>query len=195
MGSSELLDAADVRTLARLHHEVLPESAFSLLGQQALEVYYRRVAFDPEDQIFLERRGGRIVGGCVLSYNPGSLAKRTLRHRPWIVAVSIIRAFLRSGLMRRKLWDNMRSETSLPKGGEGLPEVVQIFADPKYRNMKVGTRLLAKVEAHLDGKPYFLKTEQSEENPAIHFYLARGFEPFGTADELGKRYLYFKKIG
>ncbi len=193
MGVSERLNTADVKELARIHYESLPDSAFSLLGRRALEAYYQQLIADPQDQVFIERFDGLIVGGCVLSYNSDTLAKRTVRHRPLTMVIAVASAFLSSGLMRRKLLGLMLTEVSPPKGVQGLPEVVQVFADRNYRCLKVGTRLLAKVETFMGGKTYFLKTEQSDNNAAIHFYRARGFQALGAVEEMGKRYLYLRK--
>jgi GNAT superfamily N-acetyltransferase len=74
-----------------------------------------------------------------------------------------------------------------------LPEVVNIFTDPRCRGKGIATDLLAIVERSLlkwNQESYFLKTLNTETNEALHFYRKRGFNEMHRPEA---EYIYLQK--
>jgi len=184
---------ADAESLAALHREALPASLLTSLGEPALVRYYAFVAESFDEQAWIAHDHGRLVGGCVLSYAPGTVLFRFVRYD----AVPFLRE------LGGQLWgDRSLRQRLLGRGvsgsGDGphAPEVTQIFTDARLRGRGVGADLLRACEAALrtrGGRKYYVHTHRDGNDAGIRFYRREGFVPTGESRSFGTAFLVMEK--
>ena len=186
---------ADVPRLAALHGECLPDSLVWRLGPSYTRAFYRYLARSGRERVLVARVGGRVVGACVLSLDPGSLTRRLALRTPLLPAA--LRGLFRPGVARSLLGTGGRA----PADGRddpprGLPEVLLIFTAAEARGRGVGSSLLAACERSLADRglaAYVVRTVDDEANPALAFYARNGFQPCGRSFEHGRWFRVLKK--
>jgi GNAT superfamily N-acetyltransferase len=194
---SQSLTSADLDQLAMLHCACLPGSSLTELGRGAARSYYRYVAASPRELLLVERAGATIGGAAVLSLSPRTLSTRWLKRELLPAALYFLSGCLRSASVRRKVLSMFQKSDDTPAEVAALPEIVQVFVSDLLRNRKVGSKLLLDAESFLrqhGHAQYYLKTDASQSNEALHFYRRRGFVEVGRMnDAAGKSYLFFRK--
>lgn len=186
----------DFQRIAALHYESLEGSILSVLGRKTLENYYRFIASSDTEWLFAIRGDGKVVGACVLSIKPDSVTKRATITDFFPICFKLLFLVFVSADVRAKVWDFLFGSSQKPVLTSGLPEVIQIFADPAYRNRHIGTRLLEQVEDTLrkiGHESFFMKTVAADDNLALHFYRRKGFQELGIFKAGKKNYVYFLK--
>lgn len=192
-----VLTEADYRRIAGLHRDLLEGSIISVLGADVLMAYYRYVDKSEHERLFVVREQDTIAGAAVLSDQPATVMSRMVMKNLPIVAVGTIRSLFTRASGWKKIADFLFRPGSRPESLDGIPEVIQIFADPAYRSRRIGSRLLAQVEEHLAGRQvgkYFVKTVDATGNTALGFYRKSGFAQVATGREGGKPYVFLHKI-
>lgn len=155
----------DVDVLVRLHRESLPASMLTRMGRRILARYYRWAIASPLEHVWVADEGG-VVGGCVLSDDPGTVSQRFFLWRRWI-----------------------------GRGGH-RPEVTQIFTDGKLRGKGIGAALLRTCEETLRTRGvdrYFVHTQRDDNAAGIRFYRREGFEVIGESRSFGEAFLVMQK--
>jgi GNAT superfamily N-acetyltransferase len=186
---------ADAESLAALHREALPASLLTALGEAALVRYYAFVAESFDELAWVAHDHGQIVGGCVLSYAPGTVLRRFVRYD----AVTFLRE-----LGGRLLGDRALRRRLLGRGDGGpgtsdgphAPEVTQIFTDARLRGRGIGAALLQACEAALRsraGRKYYVHTHRDGNDAGIRFYRREGFVPTGESRSFGQAFLVMQK--
>ncbi len=186
---------ADAESLATLHAEALPSSLLTALGEAALVRYYAFAAESRDELAFTAHERGRVVGGCVLSFAPGTVLRRFVRYD----AVPFVRE-----LGGRLLSDPALRQRLLRRGGDGsgssddphAPEVTQIFTDARLRGQGVGAALLEACESALrsrGGRKYYVHTHRDGNDAGIRFYRREGFVPTGESRSFGQAFLVMQK--
>jgi ribosomal protein S18 acetylase RimI-like enzyme len=166
--------ADDVAVLARLHRACLPASMLTRLGSLIVTRYYRFAIGSPLEHVWVALddagSGGdgarTVVGGCVLSDEPGTVSQRF---------------FLGRRFVRRPAHS---------------PEVTQIFTDGKLRGKGLGAALLRACEATLRTRglrKYFVHTQRDDNDAGIRFYRREGFVPIGESRSFGEAFLVMQK--
>jgi GNAT superfamily N-acetyltransferase len=191
------LAGADLDQLAMLHCACLPGSLLTPLGRGAARSYYRYVAASPQELLLIERAGATIGGAAVLSLSPRTLSTRWLKRELLPAAFYFVNGCLWSSSVRRKVLSMFQKSDDYPAEVATLPEIVQVFVSDLLRNRKVGSKLLLDAESFLRQRghaQYYLKTDASQGNEALHFYRRRGFVEAGRMnDSAGKSYVFFRK--
>ena len=176
----------DIKRLARLQVEVLPDSAISKLGQRYVRSFYRYAQRSPLELVLVERNeAGVIVAGCVVSLDVSSLERRLALHT---------RLLFEAGLRPVWLWSTIRN-----LGGPGVPhsvELIYLFTDAKARGRGSATRLMVEAEAELRHRKipeYAVRTFEDPGNPALAYYLGRGLKLSGTLQAHGSSFCVLTK--
>jgi ribosomal protein S18 acetylase RimI-like enzyme len=191
------INKSDISKIAKLHLLSLDNSLISFLGIVVVKKYYEFIKNSPVDFLFLLREGNIIVGACVLSKIPKTLMKRFIKRNWLIVGINVLISFLSSQIKRKRIFNFLLKRSLSPNEVHGLVEILQIFTDPDFRNLKIGTRLLEQVETFLKKEEihkYYLKTFSSEYNDAIHFYKQRNFKEVGKSLVGDRNYVYYIKF-
>lgn len=179
IGGTDRLDADDVATLARLQTQLLPTSLVSRLGEAYARSFFRYVAGSDRELLLVERDAEkRIIAGCVVSLEIGSLQRRLLLSTRLLPALALRPIVLLSAL----------------GGGSGPPgsvELVLLFTDPAARGSGAGARLVASCDDELTKRGitrYQVRTFADPSDPAFRFYIRRGFRQAGEFSVHGRRF-------
>jgi GNAT superfamily N-acetyltransferase len=173
MTGQETLSASDIERLAALQVATLPTSLVSRLGRDYAAAFYRFLETSPQERLFVARDGdGLIVAGCVTSLDITTLQRRLLTGTP-LLGAFLPRTF--------KLLPQM-----LRGGGGASPkgaELVLLFTDPSERGRGHAGVLVAQAEAALRERGvtrYSVRTFDDPTDPALRFYLRKGFARAGS---------------
>ena len=173
-----------------------PQAAVTVFGEGFVRAFYRFVERSDVDFLFVERDGGEVVGGCVLSLAPQSLFGRLLRNVPLGVLAASILTVKPVIYVLKKAIKGIGADKRATAQFEHLPEVLYIFASPQSRGKGVGTALLAQNEAFLKGRGidrYVVKTWDDEAHPTVRFYLKNGFDLADVIEGSDKPLRYMQK--
>jgi GNAT superfamily N-acetyltransferase len=185
MTDGDAISQNDIARLAELQLSLLPSSMVSRFGAAYARAFYRYALRSPLECLSVERdASGRIIAGCVLSFDIGSLSKRLALGTPLIFA-----AMLRPWLLLSAL------------GGEGGPpageaELVLLFTDPAAQGKGAGRRLVERCDALARERSlsvYVVRTLADPVNPAYRFYIARGFTPAGEFSAHGQNFVLMRR--
>lgn len=194
--SSDRLSATDIRQIAAMHCECLPDSLVSRIGPRYARAFYRHVDRSTDELAFVHRSGGRVASACIVSLEPHTLKRRLLTRTALV---------LHAPLALRRLPLRGIASSLIGRGGgeeEGGamqprgPEVLLIFTEPAARSSGLGAQTLARCEEHLRERGhqrYYVKTADESDNRAIGFYLRNGFARIGTVVDGDKRLALFEK--
>jgi GNAT superfamily N-acetyltransferase len=166
------LERDDVQRLAELQRLVLPDSAISMLGSRYTRSFYRYVEWSPLEMVFVEREDGLIISACVVSMNIGSLGRRLLLHTSLLFEAALRPRWLVSALRARRHAGRLVGA-----------ELLLLFTDASHRGRGCATRLVSRAEAEIGDrgfKEYAVRTFDAPDDPALKYYLKRGFKPSGT---------------
>ncbi|MDQ3336735.1 MAG: GNAT family N-acetyltransferase [Myxococcota bacterium] len=133
-----------------------------------------------------------VIGGCVLSEEPGSVLGRFARYAPLALASELGTAILRDHSFRRRMVKRLREHGDEPHA----PEVTQIFTDASRRGEGIGASLLRTCEASLRDagvRNYFVHTERDDNEAGIRFYRREGFVTIGESQSFGQSFLVMQK--
>ncbi len=183
---------ADLEVLAALHAESLPTSLFTALGHDALVRFYAYVEASPYETAWTAAEGGKVVGVCVVSYEPDSVLRRFVSHAPIAFARELGKLVVRDAGIRGKIVQKLRE----PSGEPHAPEVTQIFTDQALRGRGIGAALLRACEAKLRTariSRYFVHTERDDNTAGIRFYRREGFTQIGESRSFGRAFLVMQK--
>lgn len=181
------LTPQDIRVIAGLHVQCLPESLVSLVGESYGRHFYSYLTTSPLEALFVERRDGRVGAVAVLSYAPNTLSRRLLCATP-------LAFYLPFALHRLPLRSLLGGE---PPPEDNAPELAIILTDPALRGAGLGRRLVNQVETRLrtdSANRYKVKTLANAENPALAFYASLGFSRCDNRTFHGTCFAVFKKF-
>lgn len=192
----ERLNDADLARIGRLHVESIDDSLPALLGPVYAQKLYAFLARSEREHVLFERIDGRVESVCVVSEDPASLFARIARATLPRLSMAAARAlFLRPDfrVWLRGFLTDVFASSSTPHA----PEITYVFTNAQLRGRNLGKHLIERVDAYLHARgvsAYFVKTIDSPSNRAIGFYLREGFEPIGTRQEAGRRFVEFRKL-
>jgi GNAT superfamily N-acetyltransferase len=176
----------DVRRLAELQRLVLPDSAISMLGLRYTRSFYRYVEWSPLEMAFVERaENGLVISACVVSMDIGSLSRRLLLHTSLLFEAALRPRWLVSALRGRR--DAARLVGA---------ELLLLFTDASHRGRGCATRLVSRAEVAIVDrgfKEYAVRTFDTPDDPALKYYLRRGFKPSGTIAAHANSFRLLKK--
>ena len=179
--------------LATLHRSSLPSSLLSTMGHATLVRYYA-FASGSSRELVLAAVEGDVVGGCVLTYEPGTLLGRFVAAGRSRFAADFARAFVRDRDLRRRLWWRLRQGGS--DDAEDVPEITQIFTDARLRGRGIGRQLLRSCEEALrvaGHSEYIIHTQRDDNDAGIRFYRREGFTTVAETRSFGEWFLVMKK--
>jgi ribosomal protein S18 acetylase RimI-like enzyme len=185
----------DIRQLARLHRMTMPHSVLGHMGAATLERYYRWVVQSANEQLFVSRDNGEIIGAAVLSLSPDSVMRRFITAWPLSFALRATAAFLRDSAFRRDVRGFLLSREN-GHASLAMPEVLQIFVAPERQSRRTGSALLDRVEAWLKTNRlsrYCVRTLAEQNDATLAFYQRRGFQPAGESTFCGESYRVLEK--
>ncbi len=152
------LTPSDLAAVAAVHVEGFPESAITLLGQEAVRRYYEWQLLGPHDAIALGAlMDGEVVGFCFggifrgatsgfLRRNQQFLTWRVLTH-PWLVTNPLFRERLLSGLrLVKKSFDRKSSAPQLKIPRTSSFGILAIAVSPQSQGLGVGKLLMRESE-------------------------------------------------
>jgi GNAT superfamily N-acetyltransferase len=186
--------ARDLARVAELHRACLPASIVSILGAAAVARYYAFVARASAEHVLVARHGDAIAGACVVSCAPSTLLRRFATEAPCVLSRELVTQLVACRAMRRRF---LRRLTETNPATPLLPEVVQIFTDPRLRGRGFGSALLRGSEDHLRARGYLsycIHTLRDDNHAGIRFYLSKGFTIAGTTRFFGDHYLIMTKV-
>jgi GNAT superfamily N-acetyltransferase len=176
----------DVQRLAELQRLVLPRSAISMLGPRYTRSFYRFVEWSPLELVFVERAcNGVVISGCVVSMDVGSLSRRLLLHTSLLIEAALRPGWLVSALRTRR-------EGPRVSGAE----LLLLFTDASYRGHGCATRLVNQAETAIGDrgfKEYVVRTFNDPNDPALVYYLRRGFRSAGILTAHSNSFRVLKK--
>jgi len=183
---SAALDREDIDRLARLQERILPGSALSRLGLHYLRSFFAYVERSPHELCLVERnRSGAIVAACVVSTSMSSLPRRLLRNTTLLIEAA-----------RHPRW---LVDTLVHGGGRAgaeESELLLLFTNEAERGHGHGTQLIARAETELFRRGvdrYVVRTFDDPDDPALAFYLARGFNTVTTFQAFGRSFRLLTK--
>ncbi|HLL23487.1 MAG TPA: GNAT family N-acetyltransferase [Kofleriaceae bacterium] len=182
---------ADAEALARLHAEALPASLLTELGHAAIVRYYLYVEASAHEQGWVAFDQGTVVGGLVITDDPGGVLGRFARHAPVALAGELAR-----GLARPRLRARFRRRFGERSDAPHAPEVTQIFTDARCRGRGIGAALLRACEDALRSRgvrSYFVHTERDDNDAGIRFYQREGFVTIGASRSFGTEFHVMQK--
>lgn len=180
------LSSTQLKCIARLHCASLNTSLVAALGPHLTQQYYADAIKSEQEIVFALTEDEQVKAACLVSKDPHSLSKRFVKRHPLLMGVSFVQGLLAGAKRRNILLGCFTKKEPYPEEVRALPELVQIFTDPQFRNQKLGTSLLEQIETCLSGQgyaAYFIKTSAGVGNDALHFYSKRGFELVETIED------------
>lgn len=189
-------DAAEIRRVAELHRAALPSSVLARMGVEMLGRYYRWVAGSSREVLFVARDGGRVEAAAVVSFERATVIRRFASDDPGAFVLTLLSTLLRDAAFRRDALAYARETLPGRRRDTEHPELVQIFVAESRRNQRLGTALVHRVERDLCRRgrhDYDVRTLHDDNDPALAFYLHRGFQPVGDLPFCGRRYTVLRK--
>ena len=181
------LSRNDIERLASLQCAILPTSLISELGVDYVRSFYR-YAVKSSHEIVLAARddAGGIAAGCVVSLDIATLQRRLLTGTPLLLA-ALPRVF---NLLPRLLRGS--SSTAPPDA----PELLLLFTDASHRAKGLAGALVDQAEAALKMRGisrYLVRTFDDATDPALRFYLGKGFAQAGSFTANGAAFQLLEK--
>lgn len=182
------LDESALAMLARLHCACLPGSLLTRLGDAFVARFYGWVQRSPAESLFLVRGDdSRIVGCCLVSHEPSSLARRM--SGPAKLALAAIR--------RPQAWPALLRQAMGGAAAFRGGDIVLLFAAPDCRRRGVATAAIAAAEAEArarGAKAMGVLTQARADNAALGFYARQGYTAEPTPLRLhGEAYVRLAK--
>lgn len=189
------MDRDQLQQVADLHTKCLPDSMVSLLGRSYTVFAYRYFIRSIAELLFVQTAENRVLGVCLCSVKPASVARRLIFNTPLIVFA--LAAIFRVS-WRRLILAFIESifDKEVPANLTGAAEVVYIFTCATARNDGLGRKLLQEVERHFAKiriDSYYIRTADHEDNLAIGFFEKSGFEKKSLGKIGGDSYLLMAK--
>lgn len=184
------LKTSDLAAVAAVHVEGFPESAITLLGQEAVRRYYEWQLLGPHDAIALGAlMDGEVVGFCFggvfrgatsgfLRKNQRFLTWRVLTH-PWLVTNPLFRERLFAGV--RLIKNSLKRKSSAPQQKMSPASsfgILAIAVSPQCQGLGVGKLLMQESEqaALRLGFRAMNLTVHPDNNQAVKFYESLDWE-------------------
>lgn len=184
---SDPLSADDIDRLAILQCATLPSSLISKLGANYVCAFYRYALASQQEMVLVARdANGIIAAGCVVSLDIATLQRRLLTKTPLLLA-AIPRAL--------KLLPQMLRGNSGPAPLDG-PELLLLFTDPSHRGKGLASELVDQAEAALKARGisrYLVRSFDDPADPALRFYLGKGFTQSGSFTANGAAFQLLEK--
>ena len=185
MTDGDAIGEADIARLAELQRALLPGSMVSRFGAAYARAFYRFAVRSPLECVTVERdASGRVIAGCVVSFDIASLSKRLALRTPLLLA-----AMLRP-------WVLLSAFGGGGPSGAGETELVLLFTDPAAQGTGAGRRLVERCDALARRRglaSYVVRTLSDPASPAYRFYLARGFAPVGEFKSYGQMFALMRR--
>lgn len=189
----------DIKQIAQLHVNALPNDIFPSLGKWYLTHYYKFVISSIKDDLILLRNENNIDAVCVITYSSTDFISRVVKATFFPLFISAVLSFFTSNAFRHFFISFIKSKiikNDTHGFGKNMnPEIAFIYTDTKKQGQGLGTKLLSKVKTLLLDKhitELFVKTLDHPSNKALNFYLKIGFKPIGQLTQLGRNYTAFK---
>jgi len=192
-----LLTPSDYRQLATLHSINLGNSILSKLGGGMLRRYYKFIELSESDFLFIEGRSGEIRGATVLSFDSRTVMHQFVKNHFFVFALSAAWKCLTSpSFILILLQQGNPDSSSLDKDAKEQIEIVQIFVDEKYRNQKIGKKLLDQVNAFLYSRgipKYIIRTRINDNDATLGFYRKNDFKEIKRAKWKDDFFVFMEK--
>ncbi len=147
-----LLEAGDIRTVARIHFESLPEDFLPSLGLHFLDAVYYPAAIRSQHAVtFIARLDGQRVGFVTVAHNSDRYTNDILKGRYSTLASYALGASLRDPMMLIRSFQVVRSAL-LSKPDPVKSEIVFIAVDEPFRGRGVGSLLISRAIKYLQNK-------------------------------------------
>lgn len=187
MMPSGALSDADFERLASLQCATLPSSLISKLGVDYVRSFYR-YALKSSHEIVLAARddAGIIAAGCVVSLDIATLQRRLLTGTPLLLAALPRAPTLLPQLLRG-------SSGAIPADA---PELLLLFTDTGHRGKGLAGNLVDQAEITLKTRGisrYMVRTFDDAADPALRFYLGKGFVEAGCFTTNGSAFQLLEK--
>lgn len=194
--AAHLLGESDLKRIACLHLESLPEDILPMLGKYYLRCFYRFMSRSDQEKIFLIRSNDSLIHAiCVLTFSSDTLLKRSIiKTLPCFLFFFSLKIII-SIEFRRIVFSILKDSCGTKIDGLD-PQITFIFTDPASRGNKLGATLLKMVEDYLKSGRYkelYVKTLDHPENRAAEFYKNNGFGFMKKMAYAGRDYLILKK--
>jgi len=185
----------DVKKVARLHLESLPDDFFPSLGLNFLEkIFYSGSLSSSSGVTFVRIEDNKIVGFLTMSYNNdffGDILKRKLSQ---VIVFFFTKLLLDPKLLRKSL--SIFIVEMLKKKKKSKPEIVFIVVGKDFRKKGIGRELISCAIQDLKSKKekeLIVKTLSSNLN-ALRFYKRIGGIIRREVIRAGKKYkvIFFK---
>lgn len=173
------LNSADYKQLATLHSINLGNSILSKLGSVMLQRYYKFIEQSQSNFLFIEGVSGEIRGATVLSFDSRTVMHEFVKNNFMAFALSAAWKCLTTPSFILILFQQSSPDSSsLDNDAKQQIEIVQIFVDEKYRNQKIGKKLLDKVNDFLYSRnisKYIIRTRVNNNEATLGFYEKNNF--------------------
>lgn len=181
---SDSFSKIDYIGLARLHIDSIPDTSFSIIGQQAAALMYRFIDESSKEILLAATIDGIVCGGIVVSYEPATITKRFIKSYTLSFLTSSIPSLLRK---IHKLPELLRL-LAMDEPYKYAPELMFLYTEPELRSKGIGGKLVQKIAALMKGvtPSLYVRTLDKIENRAIAFYERNGFKRHETVEYLGK---------
>jgi ribosomal protein S18 acetylase RimI-like enzyme len=184
------LNTADLPSVVAIHRAAFPESAFTLLGEEAVRRYYLWLMEGPHDAVALGAfRAGDLAGFCYAGVYRGALSgylrenrrflMTRLMVRPWLISNPIFRARLLTGVRVFKRFSRPSPSAEPPPQPEVRSfGILSIAVHPERQGLGVGKRLMEEAErrARRDNFPQMHLSVHMDNQQAVSFYDRLGWE-------------------
>lgn len=185
MTEGDTITETDIARLAELQRALLPTSMVSRFGAAYARAFYRFAQRSPLECLMVERdANGRVIAGCVMSFDVASLSQRLATRTPLLFA-----AMLRPWMLLSAFDGDGASKV-------GESELVLLFTDPPAQGTGAGRRLVERCDTLVRRREfasYLVRTLANPANPAYRFYIARGFEPVGEFQVHGQKFALMRR--
>jgi GNAT superfamily N-acetyltransferase len=194
----EATSTRELKLIARLHAESLPNDFLPLLGEKALLLFY-----DFLDGSLLERcllahdSAGGIAGCCVVSLSPWTLVRRFLCYHPMrLVGILCSQLLKYPPLLARAFGFIARRRSPGARIPINSSEIAFLFVRGLSRGTGTGRYLIEQAElwAKEKGSRYLTaRTASGHSNSAVAFYQKAGFAVIGSESRGRAQYLMLMK--
>ena len=189
--SNQKLNNLQIKTLASLHFQNIPNSFFSLMGKKYLEILYKYLNKSQSEIVFFGLVNEKIIAANILSLHPSSLFKRLFFKTNIIIYIFLYFYKLPISNILKSIFSK-----NLVNINSNQPEILFLFTDKKYQGNGYASKLIAISEKYLQKKNYLfinVSTLAGKNNKANLFYLKNKFSFVSEYILQGKRMSRYTK--
>lgn len=197
IAGEKYLSQSDFEQLAELHIANLGNSILSRMGTGIVARYYRFIGKSADNFLFVEENNGEVSGAAVLSIDSHKVMRQFVRHNFIAFALAALRACLTSpSFIQVLLRQSSPGASGAGPVAPGQAEIVQIFVAQKHRNLKIGKKLLDRVNDFLFARniaKFIIRTRAGNNDAALGFYRKNNFAEIGRAKWKDDDFVFMEK--